>query len=32
MNIALKQNLPDKTRVLPGCELQGYETLFKESS
>lgn len=32
MNIALKQQLPLKPRVLPGCELGGYETLFDESS
>jgi all-trans-8'-apo-beta-carotenal 15,15'-oxygenase len=32
MNIALKQQLPHKTRTLPGCELPGYETLFEEFS
>ena len=32
MNIALKRELPLKPRVLPGCELGGYETLFDESS
>ncbi|CAA0079478.1 Apocarotenoid-15,15'-oxygenase [Halioglobus japonicus] len=32
MNIALQQELPHKARVLPGCERQGYETLFEESS
>tara|TARA_R110002049_G_scaffold222206_9_gene393815 strand:+ start:1151 stop:2629 length:1479 start_codon:yes stop_codon:yes gene_type:complete len=32
MNIALKQVLPHKARVLPGCERQGYETLFEEHS
>ena len=32
MNVALKQELPHKTRVHAGCELQGYETLFDELS
>ncbi len=32
MNIALKQELPHKPRILPGCELPGYETLFEELS
>ena len=32
MNIALKPQLPHKPRILPGCELAGYETLFDELS
>jgi all-trans-8'-apo-beta-carotenal 15,15'-oxygenase len=32
MNVALKQELPQKPRVLPGCELPCYETLFEEQS
>tara|TARA_R110002072_G_scaffold121605_3_gene255596 strand:- start:1757 stop:3241 length:1485 start_codon:yes stop_codon:yes gene_type:complete len=32
MNVALKPQLPHKARVLPGCELGGYETLFDELS
>lgn len=32
MNVALKTELPHKPRVLSGCELQGYETLFDEMS
>ncbi|MCB1688419.1 MAG: carotenoid oxygenase family protein [Halioglobus sp.] len=32
MNIALKQELPHKPRILPRCELPGYETLFDERS
>ncbi len=32
MNVALKQVLPDKPRVHPGCELQGWETLSDETS
>lgn len=32
MNVALKQQLPNKPRVHPGCEKQGWETLFDETS
>jgi all-trans-8'-apo-beta-carotenal 15,15'-oxygenase len=32
MNVALKQKLPSKPRVHPGCELQGYENLSDETS
>jgi all-trans-8'-apo-beta-carotenal 15,15'-oxygenase len=32
MNVAVKQALPHKPRVRPGCELPGYETLFDEMS
>ena len=32
MNVACKAELPIKQRILPGCELQGYETLSDELS
>ncbi|NQX89175.1 MAG: carotenoid oxygenase family protein [Halioglobus sp.] len=32
MNVALKQQLPNKPRVLPGCEKPGWETLSEEWS
>jgi len=32
MTVAFRFELPHKPRIHPGCELQGYETLFDEAS